>query len=323
MFQAGRVLSPTACRVPSSPFQELPPPSYDALARVTKTIPPDGTGTSNNVSYSYSGNTVTTTDQAGKQRKITSDALRRQTQVTEPDPGSSNSLTLVTTYAYDPLDNLTQITQGVQTRSYVYDGLGRKTSETTPEAGTVNYTYNSYSLMTQRTDARNVVTAYSYDGLNRLTQVSYTTTGTSAAATPTVSYAYGTNAVAYNNGRLITMTDGVGSESYTYDQLGRTTQVQKIISNVTYTTSYAFDLAGDVTTMTYPSGRAVKVNYDALGRLQGLQNNSTLANYVTSAAYNAANQATGFTYGNGVNASYGYSAQRLQLSSLSYTQRVS
>ena len=51
------------------------------------------------------------------------------------------------------------------------------------------------------------------------------------------------------------MTDGLGEENYTYDQLGRTTQVQKKVYNVTYTTSYTYNLAGEVDVMTYPSGR--------------------------------------------------------------------
>ncbi len=90
--------------------------------------------------------------------------------------------------------------------------------------------------------------------------------------------------------------------------------------NVNYTTSYAFNLAGEVTTMTYPSGRVVKHEYDAIGRVQNVKNNATQANYATGAAYNTAGQITGFSYGNGVTAAMGYSAQRLQLASLSYAQ---
>jgi len=116
------------------------------------------------------------------------------------------------------------------------------------------------------------------------------------------------------------MTDGVGEENYSYDTLGRVTQVQKKIYNVTYTTAYTYNLAGEVATMTYPSGRVVKNEYDAIGRLQNVKNNATGASYTSSATYNTANQVTSFSYGNGVAASFGYSAQRLQLTSLSYTK---
>jgi hypothetical protein len=46
----------------------------------------------------------------------------------------------MTTYQYD---RLTQVVQGVQTRSYAYDRLVRKTSETNPESGTSLFVYNA------------------------------------------------------------------------------------------------------------------------------------------------------------------------------------
>ena len=67
------------------------------------------------------------------------------TQVTEPNPaGGSN---LVTTYTYDMFNHLTQVqmTRGTtaQTRSwtYTYTSTGLTLAVTTPESGTVTYTY--------------------------------------------------------------------------------------------------------------------------------------------------------------------------------------
>ena len=87
-----------------------------------------------------------------------------------------------------------------------------------------------------------------------------------------------------------------------------------------YTTAYTYNLAGQVVNMTYPSGRVVKHEYDAIGRVQHVKNNSTGATYAGSATYSAANQLTGFSYLNGISASFGYSATRLQLASVAYTQ---
>ncbi|MGH9861595.1 MAG: hypothetical protein ACRD5F_16370 [Candidatus Acidiferrales bacterium] len=114
------------------------------------------------------------------------------------------------------------------------------------------------------------------------------------------------------------MTDGLGEENYSYDSLGRTTQIEKEINSVTYTTSYTYNLAGSVVTTTYPSGLVVKQEHDSIGRLKNVKNNSTGAVYVQSATYNAANQPTGFAYGNSVNAIYHYSATRLQLIELAH-----
>ncbi len=113
-----------------------------------------------------------------------------------------------------------------------------------------------------------VITTYGYDPLNRLQQISYNVGTTGVPATPAVTFAYGTNALQNNNGRLLTMTDGAGSETYSYDlHLPLITQVQKVISGTTYTMGYAYNLAGESTSVTYPSGRAVQQSYDAIGRL--------------------------------------------------------
>jgi len=56
---------------------------YDALNRVVQVTPPDGQG-GNVVVTTYSANTSTTTDQAGKARKIKTDAAGRLITVVEP-----------------------------------------------------------------------------------------------------------------------------------------------------------------------------------------------------------------------------------------------
>ncbi|MGH9724830.1 MAG: hypothetical protein ACRD41_07175, partial [Candidatus Acidiferrales bacterium] len=52
---------------------------FDALGRATETIGPD----SSQATYTYSKNTVTVTDPAGKQRESVSDGLGRITSVDE------------------------------------------------------------------------------------------------------------------------------------------------------------------------------------------------------------------------------------------------
>jgi hypothetical protein len=86
---------------------------YDALDRVTKVIPPDGSVSANNVATVYAGNCTTVTDQAGKIRKSCTDALGRLIQVFEPN--SSNSLIYETDYQYDVLNNLLRVDQRATT----------------------------------------------------------------------------------------------------------------------------------------------------------------------------------------------------------------
>lgn len=251
--------------------------------------------------------------------------------------GSLGSSLPTTLYTYGVLDNLLQVTEGAQTRSYAYDGMGRMTDATTPEAGHVNYQYDSLSRTTQRTDARNVQANYQYDPLNRLTGIGYTIPqGSGVAAMPNVCtpangqpanvcYAYGTNTSQNNNGRLLTMTDPTGSETYSYTVLGQTSQLQKVINGTAYTTGYGYNLAGEMTQITYPSGRVVQQSFDPIGRLCEIAPQTTACGsasspFATAYGYNAASEGTGFTYGNGVIASIGYSPDRLQLTSLSYVK---
>jgi RHS repeat-associated protein len=287
---------------------------FDALGRVLKTILPDS-------SYStaaYSGNCSTATDPTGKSRKSCSDGLSRTTAVYE-DPSTLN---YETDYTYNLLGALTGVSQGSQTRSYTYDGMGRLTGAATPEAGTVSSTYNGFNLVTSTTDARGVVTNYSYDSLNRITGLSYNVGTTGVTATSSVSYTYGTSSSSNNNGRLITMSDGTGSESYSYDILGRVTELDKVVGSTTYSTEYAYNLASEMTQITYPSSRVVKQTFDALGRLCGVgASGSTCSSGTTYASgynYNSAGEVTGFNYGNGVVANLSYSPDRLQLHCLQY-----
>lgn len=286
----------------------------DGLMRPAKVIFQDGTYTT----YAYTGPYVTTTDSTGKQREYQYDGLNRLIDVFEPDPTNNNSLTLQTAYVYTVLDKITSVTQGAQTRTFNYDDAGRLASETTPEGGTTGFQYNNFDKITQRTDARGVITTYNYDTLNRLYQISYNVGTTGVAATPTVTYTYGTDTTKYNNGRLLTVTDGAGSETYSYDLLGRTTQIQEVINGNTYTIGYQYNLAGEVTTLTYPSTRAVTFGYDAIGRVSSIVSGTTT--FANGIGYNAANQITGFNYGNGIAATRGYAADTMQLNSISYAK---
>jgi RHS repeat-associated protein len=257
--------------------------------------------------------------------------------------GPSISAPAATYYTYDVLDDLTQATDRInQTRTYTYDALGRPLSSVTPEGGMTCFgtvsgstcnsanAYDSFNNLLIRTDARGVVTSYSYDGLNRVKQVSYNVGSTGVPATPTVIYTYGTNPAQFNNGLLVSMTDGPGTDTYTYDNMGRKTQCVRVITGngVSYTTSYAYDELNEVTQTTYPSGRVVQQSYDAVARLCEVAPSTTgcgtaASPYATGYAYNVASQVTGFNYGNGVAASATYSPDRLQLTSLAYAKGTS
>ena len=68
--------------------------------------------------------------------------------------------------------------QDTQTRTFVFDSLGRMTSATNPESGTITYTYDNNGNVLTKTDARGIVVTCAYDALNRNTTTDYSDTTT-------------------------------------------------------------------------------------------------------------------------------------------------
>lgn len=241
---------------------------FDALGRVLTVTTPDNAV----VSTSYSGNTVTVTDQAGQKRKSVTDALGRLTDVYE-DPLGVNYRT---TYGYDALDDLRTVTQQTQTRTFEYDSLQRLTSATNPESGTISYQYDAVNNLTQKTDARGVVSIYGYDLLNRNTTIDYSDT---ASINPDVTRIY--DGADKGKGRLWKSYAGGIETSSTpverlvfdsYDALGRPLVLNQSfkVNNVwksPYQITRTYNLAGAVTSQLYPSLHLVTYNYDNAGRL--------------------------------------------------------
>ena len=88
---------------------------------------------------------------------------------------------------------------------------------------------------------------------------------------PSVTYTYDQTAcvvvsTCYNIGRRTGMTDADGSESWAYDTMGREWGEQRTTNSITKTTAYTYDFAGDLATLTYPSGRTVTYSTDSAGR---------------------------------------------------------
>jgi RHS repeat-associated protein len=251
-----------------------------------------------------------------------------------------------TTYTYDPVGHLTGVSQAAgsgvpgQPRGYVYDSLGRLISSTTPESGTVTNSYTPLSgftcgagdptLVCYTQDARGVVKNFTYDGLNRITGVRYSNIsgGADPFNTPPVTYTYDTGgAAAFALNRLTKITEGpatptpVNSHTFTYDKLGRILTDSQSIDQHTYLIQYAYNLIGEITSITYPSGRVVLQNYDAIGRVCAIgatgSNCTTGTRYLNSPTYNAAGETLSLTLGNGVQGAFTYN-DHLQLASLRY-----
>jgi RHS repeat-associated protein len=241
---------------------------------------------------------------------------------------------LTTTYGYDVFDHLTSVSQGAigpvnngqnlpgQQRSYSYDALGRLTTSTTPESGTVTDFYTDAngvacagdpSLVCRVLDARGVTKNLSYDGLNRLSGITYTGDPFNTAA---VVYQYDSGGqAAFANDRITKISDGANSQTFTYDNLGRITSVSNLINGTPYPVGYSYNAASQVGSITYPTGRVVYDNYDAVGRPQTVYNGGVAQLTVNS--YNGAMEPTSIAYPNNVKGDFQYN-DHLQVSTLRY-----
>jgi YD repeat-containing protein len=120
---------------------------------------------------------------------------------------------------------LTSVNQSTQTRTFAYDSIKRLASAINPESGTVGYLHDFNGNLTQKTDARGIVTQYGYDGLNRVISRAYQNDG---GVTPNVSYYYDSIVPAgaptgFNRGvslgRLVASTYGGDLPAHTRDTI--------------------------------------------------------------------------------------------------------
>lgn len=296
--------------------------TYDAIGRVTTVTLPDN----QTVQTSYSSNTVTVTDQVNRKMQRISDGLGRMVTVNEQD--SSGNLTQATNYSYDIFDDLTQVNQGNQLRSYRYDALSRLTGEKIPEQGdptqasqwTTTYTYTDFSQVATRTDARGVVTTYSYDTLHRPTQVSYNTVSGVTTA-PTVSYTYDSDATygTSKQGALVRVNVGTDyQERYTFDLHKLPSSSVFTIGTRSYTTSYQFNAAGQPLQVGH-----MGYTYDSAGRLSATGGMSQIsygvAGQVTGDRITSSGWYNGYVVNSATDETFTYDQARLQLTNQTAT----
>lgn len=321
--------------------------TYDALKRKTAQTNTDGTarqwcydGFADQGQTTCSANkgtksTVTaypwvdSSDENGSHWQQISDGLGRLAAAIEPN--SSNVPALETDYQYDVLGNLLQVDQwggaygstGDRQRLFSYDGLSRMLMSSNPESGMTSYSYavsgglcaGDPSLPCSRTDARGVITSYTYDALNRLTAKSYLVPPSlNTSSTPSACFQYDISSFASNAnliGRLTnewTQSSSLGAcgaapptsgkltlrSILYYDPMGRITSEQQCTPSgctggTPYTLSYQYDLAGDLTYSTNgistTPGTSTPLSftsvYNGAGRLQTV----TSSNWTNSATH--------------------------------------
>lgn len=320
--------------------------SIDALGRTTQVRLQDNTTAQtafsdvNTTPAGFNKTFVTGNDQAGKQRRQIADALGRVTRVDEPDASGSlgdvTAPTQPTVYEYDGNDNLSKVTQtggATQERLFKYDSLSRLTQEKQVEAtatlndagavvgaGSGQWTkvlkYNANGLLVDGYDARGVNTHFVYDGINRVSTVTF------SDGTPQVTYTYDEARTGYyNKGALTRVETAQGdyrrpdtpytASEFDYDLMGRVKSQRQIIGTQAYYLGYNYNLAGQLTSESYPSGKVVSMGYDTGGRLSSV--NDAARTYLNNLQYQGkGNALSSITLGNGTSQSFALN-DRLQM----------
>ena len=153
---------------------------------------------------------------------------------------------------------------------------------------------------------------YTYDAAGRLKTKSFP-----AVVAENIAYTY--DQVSGGNkgiGRLTSVVDQSGpapapSTAWVYNALGQVVTESRYIQAKTYATNYNYDAAGNVTGITYPSGRIVTIARNSLGQISQITTKknaaSASANVATAVTWMPmSNLPTSFTHGNGLVTGAGY-----------------
>jgi RHS repeat-associated protein len=258
----------------TTPLGNVTTMTYDDAGRMLTRVEPRGNVAGGNpLQYT----TTSTYDAAGNLLTNT-DALSNTTTRTYDDVGNLQTVTDAkqhsTTYAYDEANHVASVTDAKDgITAYTYDNVGslatrtdaklhvttyghdlakRLTSMTAPLNRTWTLGYDAAGNLTNRVDANQNTVTYEYDALNRLSAVHY-----NDQLTPDATFGYDAN------DNRTTVVDAFGTDIYVYDALNRLSSVTRGSDSF----SYGYDLAGNLTSRTYPGQAAQTLSYDDDGRV--------------------------------------------------------
>lgn len=232
--------------------------TFDALGRqLTDTSVV--TGQSYTRTFDKNGNALTITDPLSHATTQVFDALNRLYKSTDANAG-------ITQLTFDAHDRpLTVSDPDSNVTSYVYDGFGNMIQEASPDKGTTVFHYDGQGNLTQKVDAASVVENRTFDALDRPLTVTYP-----ADATLNVAFTYDQTGHGKGIGRLTSLTDAAGSLSRSYDERGNMLTETRTVGTTNYPTTYSYDAASRVASITYPSGTLVTNGRDAVGRVTSI-----------------------------------------------------
>ena len=257
---------------------------------------------------------ITETNANSASRSFTYDALGELTSKTDRD-------SRVTNYTYDHAGRLTQEDwmsggSSIRTLTYVYDAANRLTSASDPDSAYA-YTYNAGNLLTQvdnngTPNVPRVILTMGYDDLLRRTSLSASVAGT-ADFVDAFSYdALNRTTQITQQGQSGGNTVGVKRIDLSYNAAGNFAGVTRYANlaatQLVANTTYGYDNDNRLTSLSHDKGATNLASYtwsfDNAGRLTGTTNNDGSSSYT----YDAAGQLTAANHSYQTNEAYTYDA---------------
>ena len=274
------------------------------------------------LSYNYSdgydaaGNPTHSSDAAGIQRKRGYDALHRLVSTIDnyngTDAATKNTQSVS---SYDASDHLEGVgdPDGLNT-IYSYNGLDDLTSVQSPDTGTTSFVYDAAGNTVQRTDAKGVTSASTYDALNRRKTLSYSDSSLNVAYFYDEPNTTTGCTSSYPIGKLTRIVENAVTTTYCYDARGNVVQKRQTQGTQTDAISYSYSLAGRLASMLTPSGTSAQYVRDTAGRVSGVTvlppgvTGAGAGNVVTNITYLPFGPITSYTLGNGQTVTRTYDA---------------
>jgi RHS repeat-associated protein len=184
--------------------------------------------------------------------------------------------------------------------SYAYFAGSDLLESITETAGVSIFTHDAAGNLLTARYAKGQLSSFTYDAGNRLKSVDR------AGLEYDETYSYDT--CSNGAGRLCRIVNGLGEQvDFEYDPLGRVSKV----SNNGVSVGYAYNAAGSVTRITYPSGRVVLYDYNAAGQVTAvrLDHNGAITTLASNVIHQPFGPVRSWTYGNGLAHTRGYDQQ--------------
>ena len=263
---------------------------FDSLGRIVNRTGPDGVA--EGYVYSLRGLAFYTNrdaqitrygrDEAGRLTAITN-ANNEVTQF-QYDPSSNltnllDGLNHTTSWQFNQFDWLTNKLDGLghATLQYSYNANGWVTNRFTPEKGNTGYTYDNVGNLKAINYPQSSIN-YSYDALNRLTNMADAVGTTAFAYTPVGQMASETgpwadDAMSYTYSQRLRVAlslsepSGSWSQTYGYDSLSRMTNLVSLAGTFTYILGGASTASPLIKELLLPNAANITNSYDSLARL--------------------------------------------------------